>query len=216
MRVAALLLAAYLLGSIPTSLWLARYAKQIDLREFGSGNLGATNLFRAAGAGYAAVAMTVDLGKGFLPAWLFARLDGVAAPQLALAYGVAAVFGHVFSLWAGFRGGKGVATGGGVYLALAPAAVGLGAVVWLGVMLGVRIASAASLTASAALPLLIWVTRRQLDFVFWSALPLAALIWWTHRSNLRRLLAGNEPRVARASGAAVERTRKHSGSTSEA
>lgn len=199
MKVVGLVVLAYLMGSIPTSLWLARWWKGIDLREFGSGNLGATNLYRAAGLGLALAAVLVDVGKGFVPAWFFADVDGVAMPQLALLYGVAAVAGHIFSIWARFRGGKGVATGAGVYLALAPLAVGLGLLIWAGVVFAIRIVSVASLLAASLLPALVWISGHRADFVFWASLPLAALVWWTHRSNIRRLLAGQEPRVTRGS-----------------
>ncbi len=147
--------------------------------------------------------MVIDVGKGFAPAWFFPAWDGVDLPQLALAYGAAAVLGHIFSVWVRFRGGKGVATGAGVFLALAPAAVGLGLVVWLAVATTVRIASAASLLAATLLPVLLWATGHRLDFVFWASLPLVALVWWTHRSNVRRLLAGQEHRVERGAGAPV-------------
>ncbi|UCC72709.1 MAG: glycerol-3-phosphate 1-O-acyltransferase PlsY [Gemmatimonadota bacterium] len=215
--VIALLLAAYLLGSTPTSYVLARYVRGIDLREYGSGNLGATNLYRAAGLACALICIVVDVGKGFAPTWLFPGLDRVGLPQLALAYGAAAVLGHIFSFWVGFRGGKGVATGAGVYLALAPAAVGLAAILWLSAALTTRIASLSSLLAATSLPALLWVTGHRFDFVFWSSLPLVALVWWTHRSNIRRLLAGREHRVARSPGAtAPEPEPGSSGSSSEA
>lgn len=201
MRVIGLILAAYLVGSIPTSLWLARYVKGVDLRRWGSGNLGATNLYRAAGPRLALVAVVIDVGKGFVPAWFFPQLDASGAPQWALAYGVAAVIGHIYSAWAGFDGGKGVATGGGFYLALAPLAVGLGLVVWAALIVTVRIASIASLLAASLLPGLVWLSGHRSDYVFWASLPLAALVWWTHRSNIARLMAGEEPRVARGSGA---------------
>lgn len=201
MIIIGLLIAAYLMGSFPTSLILARYLKGIDLRAWGSGNLGATNLFRAAGFGPAAVCMVVDVAKGFAPTWFFPALDRVAAPQLALAYGVAAVAGHIVPAWVGFRGGKGVATGAGVYLALAPAAVGLVFAAWLGTVLLTRIVSVASLLAATVLPPVLLLTGHRFDFVFWTSLPLAGLVWWTHRSNIRRLAAGREPRIARGSGA---------------
>lgn len=206
MTVLALVGVAYLFGSTPTSYVLAR-ARGIDLRRWGSGNLGATNLYRATGIGLALVCVVVDVGKGFVPARFFPRLDGVALPQLALAYGVAAILGHIFSVWVGFRGGKGVATGAGVYLALTPAAVGIASAVWLLVVLAVRIASVASLAAATLLPGFVWLTGHRLDFVFWSTLPLVALVWWTHRSNLRRLLEGREPRIARGVGAPVSGAR---------
>ncbi len=198
--VAALILAAYILGSTPTSYLLARYGKGIDLREWGSGNLGASNLYRAAGLGYAAVCTVVDVGKGFVPAWFFPGFDGLDLPQLALIYGIAAVLGHIYPFWMKFRGGKGVATGGGVFLALAPAAVGFAALAWLAVAAVVRIASVASLTGSTLLPAFIWVTGHRFDFVFWASVPLVVLVWWTHRSNIKRLAAGREHRVARGAG----------------
>jgi glycerol-3-phosphate acyltransferase PlsY len=195
-----LLIVAYLLGSTPTSLLLAR-TRGIDLRTWGSGNLGATNLYRATGFQLAALCTLVDVGKGFIPSRFFPRIDGVDLPQLALAYGVAAVLGHIVSVWVKFRGGKGVATGAGVYLALAPPAVGLSFVVWVIAIATLRIASVASLSAATLFPLWIWMTGHRLDFVFWASLPLVALVWWTHRTNLKRLLAGREPRVSRGQGA---------------
>lgn len=202
MSVALLLVAAYLMGSLPTSLLLAR-TRGIDLRSWGSGNLGATNLYRATGPALAAICTVVDVGKGFLPTWFFPALDGMELPQLALAYGVAAVLGHIFSVWVRFRGGKGVATGGGVYFALAPAGAGLALATWVVTMSITRIASVSSLAAATLLPVLVWATGHRFDFVFWASLPLAGLVWWTHRSNLGRLLAGREPRVARGSGGPV-------------
>ena len=199
MIVVGLLALAYVVGSTPTSYLLAR-TRGIDLREWGSGNLGASNLYRATGLPLAALCTVIDVGKGFVPARFFARLDGVDLPQLALAYGAAAVLGHIFSIWVRFRGGKGVATGGGVYLALAPAAVGMAFVLWLLIIFPVRIASVASLGAATLFPLMVWLSGHDLDFVFWSSLPLVALVWWTHRSNVRRLLAGREPRIARGEG----------------
>ncbi len=217
MSIAPLLLLAYLLGSTPTSFLMARHGRGIDLREWGSGNLGATNLYRAAGPGYALVCTVVDVGKGFVPAWFFPQFDGIEAPQLALGYGAAAVLGHIFSVWVRFRGGKGVATGAGVYLALAPAAVGIGLVIWASIAATVRIASVASLSTATLLPALVWVTGHRFDFVFWTSLPLVALVWWTHRSNVRRLMAGREHRVAReASTPPPEAGSRPGGSASEA
>lgn len=204
--IALLALLAYLFGSTPTSFLLARFVKGIDLREWGSGNLGATNLYRAAGVPLASVSVLVDVGKGFLPAWYFPRLDGVDVPELALLYGLAAMLGHIFSVWLKFRGGKGVATGGGVYLALAPAAVGIAAAIWLVLALACRIVSVASLAAATALPALVWWTRGGPDYVFWSTLPVAAFVWWNHRANIGRLLAGKELPARRGVGAPGEAT----------
>lgn len=200
MKAIALIAIAYLIGSIPSSLLIARYTRGIDLRQWGSGNLGATNLYRAVGVGYAAIAVAFDIGKGFIPARFFAQLDGLDAPALALAYGVAAVLGHVSSVWVKFRGGKGVATGGGVFFALAPAAAAVALAVWVVSAAGTRIVSVASLAAATALPLAIGFTRQDIDYVFWSSLPLTALVWWTHRSNIARLLARQEMPARRGVG----------------
>src|SRR5690606_28169444 len=106
---------SYLLGAVPTSHWVGRAVYGIDLRRHGSGNLGATNVYRVLGWKAALPVMLMDVGKGFVPAWLFPRLDN-APWTWALAYGTAAVLGHVYSLFVGFKGGKGVATSGGVLL----------------------------------------------------------------------------------------------------
>ena len=197
MAAAALVLAAYLLGSIPSSYIVGRLAKGggIDLREFGSGNLGATNLYRAVGWRYASIAVVFDISKGFVPTWFFPRVDGMRPTEWALAYGVAAILGHVFSIWVKLRGGKGVATGAGVYLALAPAAVAVSFAIWLAIVFATRIVAVASLFAVSLLPVVIYFSGHRFDFVFWSSLPLAALVWLTHRANLRRLLAGEELRA---------------------
>lgn len=197
----ALALVAYILGSTPTSFLLARYVQGIDLRKWGSGNLGATNLYRAAGLPLAGASVLVDVGKGFLPTWLFPQIDGLAVPELALVYGIAAMIGHIFSIWLRFRGGKGVATGGGIYLALAPAAVGIAALIWTLVVFSTRIVSIGSLLAAAVLPVLVWLTRGQIDYVFWSTLPVLLFVWWNHRANIGRLLAGKELPARRGVGA---------------
>lgn len=200
MTAASLVVVAYLLGSIPSSLIIARLAKGIDLREWGSGNLGATNLYRAAGVGWASLAVAFDVAKGFVPARFFVAWDDLEVVELALAYGGAAVLGHIFSIWVRFRGGKGVATGGGVYLALAPTATAIALTGWLLAVLTARIVSVGSLLAASILPLAVWLTGHRFDFVFWSTLPLSGLVWWTHRANVARLLAGEELQARRGVG----------------
>jgi glycerol-3-phosphate acyltransferase PlsY len=192
--VAGLVLAAYLAGSLPTSYLVGR-ALGVDLRRYGSGNLGATNLYRAAGLGPAAFAALVDIAKGAAPTLLFPRWDGAPQPW-ALAYGLAAVAGHVWPVWLGFRGGKGVATGGGVFLVLAPAATLLALALWAALVRATRIVSIGSLAAATSLPVLAWATGRPRHVVAVSAAA-AALVWWTHRANVRRLLRGEELRARR-------------------
>lgn len=187
---AGLVLAAYLIGAIPHS-YLAGRLAGVDLREHGSGNLGATNAFRVLGWRRAAPVMILDVAKGFVPARFFPALIGAQEPGWALAFGVAAVLGHVFPVYVGFRGGKGVATGSGAFLALAPAAVGLALVLWGVLVAATGIVSLASIAAALSLPALIWWLR-GVDLVFYAAAALAAFVVGTHRSNIARLLRGEE------------------------
>lgn len=190
MRVALLLLAAYLVGSVPSSHLAGRMAG-VDLTTRGSGNLGGTNVFRVLGWRYALPVVLVDLGKGFVPAYYFRFWDASPHPEWALAYGVCAIAGHVWSVYLAFRGGKGVATSGGVLLALAPVAVALALVVWVGLVLLTRIVSVASLSAAVAVPVLAFVLDAPGETVAFAAV-LTALVWWTHRENLARLRQGRE------------------------
>ena len=192
-----LLALSYLLGATPTSYWVGKAFHGLDLREHGSGNLGATNSFRVLGWKSALPVMIVDVGKGFVPVWFFPPLAG-GDFRWTLAFGGAAVLGHMFSLWVGFRGGKGVATSAGVFLGLAPWAA-LGAlVVWLVVVSVSRMVSLASMTAAAALPLLVWVLphRGGAGLVAFTV-ALALMVIWAHRSNIRRIVRGEEPRFGR-------------------
>lgn len=190
-----LLLASYLLGAVPTSYIAGRVTEGIDLRHHGSGNLGATNTFRVLGAAVAAPVLIADVLKGWVPAYLFQALDG-APPVWALAYGAGAITGHVFSVFVGFRGGKGVATSTGVFLALAPAAVAIGAVVWAALVAVTRIVSVASITAALVLPSAIFFTQGD-NAIFWLAVGLAVFVIYAHRGNIRRLLRGEEHRFRR-------------------
>lgn len=209
MTAALLLLAAYLIGAIPTSFMVARVVRGIDLRQHGSGNLGATNAFRVLGWRAAVPIFVVDIAKGFLPTFFFPRLDGSEWIGWALLYGAAAIIGHVFSIYVGFRGGKGVATGAGVFLALAPAAVLGTTVVWSVLVFATGYVSLASLAAAAVLPLLIALTGAP-SAVLALSIALATFVIYAHRANIRRLLRGEEHRFRRGRGGSdattVERT----------
>ena len=189
----ALLVAAYLLGGFPTSYVAGRLLRGIDLREHGSGNLGATNAFRVLGWRAAVPIFLVDIAKGWFPAFWFPAWDGRPAPEWALAYGAAAILGHVFSVWVGLRGGKGVATGAGVFLALAPRAVLLGLLVWVALVYLTGYVSLASVAAAFVLPIAILIFQ-GVQPVFWLALALAVFVTWAHRANIGRLLRGEEYR----------------------
>lgn len=190
MMAALLLVVAYLAGSVPSSHLAGRVAG-VDLARRGSGNLGGTNVFRVLGWRYALPVVLVDVGKGFVPAYFFRFWDGNGVPELALAYGLCAIAGHVWSVFVRFRGGKGVATSGGVLFALAPVATLVGLLVWAGTVLLTRTASVASLTAATLLPAATWLLDAPAEIVGYTA-GLALLVWWTHRENVGRLLRGSE------------------------
>jgi glycerol-3-phosphate acyltransferase PlsY len=184
--------AAFLLGSFPTGVVVARW-KGIDLRKVGSGNIGATNVGRALGKGWAAGVLLVDAGKGALPVVLTERL--FADPWLPALTGLAAVFGQAFSIFLRGRGGKGVATSLGAGLALAPPAALCCLGVFLIVFAAFRFVSLGSLAAMAAFPLFLWLlhlgTAPRLVF----GIAIAGLVAFRHKDNLKRLLRGQEHRA---------------------
>jgi len=193
----AFLALSYLIGATPTSFWVGHAVHGLDLRDHGSGNLGATNALRVLGWKSAAPVVLVDIAKGWAPAALFPALAGVAFPW-SFAFGLAAIIGHMFSLWVGFKGGKGMATSAGAFLALAPAAVGAGFLIWLSVTLATGYVSLASIVVAAALPPLIAFTPHEGGMTLvWLSTVLAAFVIWKHRSNIGRLIHGNENRFRR-------------------
>jgi glycerol-3-phosphate acyltransferase PlsY len=170
----------------------------IDLRRHGSGNLGATNTFRVLGPKVAAPVMVFDVLKGLLPVVLFTRWDGTGDWRWGLAYGAAAIVGHVFSIYMRFRGGKGVATSAGVFLALAPLAVGAGLAVWLAVLAATRMVSAGSVAAAAVVGVLLLLPVSEIPLeVRILGCAICLFVIFAHRSNLRRILDGTEPRFGR-------------------
>lgn len=201
-EVLLLLLLAYVLGSLPSGFLIGRL-RGFDLREHGSGNLGATNVYRVLGSGAAVPVVVVDVAKGLVPAWFFPGWDGTAGPSLAVAYGLAAIAGHVWPFTLSFRGGKGVATGAGVLLALAPLATLVALLVWIGIVSLTRYVSVGSIATATLVPLLALVFDAPTATV-WFCAVVALFVWWTHRENIRRLAAGTEHRFGsgRRSGAA--------------
>lgn len=199
-----LLIAAYLIGAFPTSYLMGYALRGIDLREHGSGNLGATNAFRVLGWRAATPIFIVDIAKGFFPTLLFPAFDGRATLGWMMAYGAATILGHVFSVFIGFRGGKGVATGFGVFLALAPTAVLGSLVLWTVLVITTGYVSLASVAAAAALPLLVAATGGRLPILL-LALALGAFVIYAHRANLGRLQRGEEHRFKRGGTASAEK-----------
>ena len=163
----------------------------IDLRREGSGNLGATNTFRVLGWRAATPVFIVDILKGWFPAFCFPLWDRSDNPNLALAYGAAAIVGHVFSIYVRFKGGKGVATSAGVLLALAPFAVLVGFVVWSALVFATGYVSLGSIVAAAVVPFVVYY-RQGLSPVFYLTVVLGAFIIVKHRMNVSRLLRGEE------------------------
>ncbi len=197
------LAASYLLGAVPFGLVLVRLVKGVDLRTLGSGNIGATNAMRALGKPLGSVAFLCDFAKGYAPAaWLAPLAAGSqgapSAAWLGVLCGGAAVAGHVWPVYLGFRGGKAVATGCGAILALDPVVFLGGGLVWLAVLALTRIVSLASLSLGLAFPVCAALRRspeRPGPELLYGTAALALLILVRHRSNLGRLLRGTEPRI---------------------
>jgi len=198
-----LVVLAYLLGSIPTAVWVSKKFFGIDIREHGSGNAGATNTFRVLGKNAGTLVMIVDMLKGFLAVKLsvLSHYSWHPSPSeefvnLQVVLGLAAVVGHIFPIWAGFRGGKGIATLFGMILGIQPlVAISLVGVFML-MLLATRYVSLSSISASIAFPLMILFIFREPE---WSyklfAIGTAALVVLTHHKNISRLLNGNESKV---------------------
>jgi acyl phosphate:glycerol-3-phosphate acyltransferase len=196
-----LLLAAggYLAGSIPFGYVLARLFLGVDVRTVGSGNIGGTNVARAGGKKLGAAVIALDAAKAIVPILLARALLG-DTPQGELwvvVVAVAAFVGHLFPVWLGFKGGKGVATGLGIFVVLSPwaALAGLGA--WVLAYLATRISSVGSLAGSAVCAAGTFVAFGAASPVSWAGLVLALLIWLRHRENIRRILSGEEKRKMR-------------------
>jgi glycerol-3-phosphate acyltransferase PlsY len=194
MRVALVLIAAYLLGSIPFSYLVARRWGIRDVRQVGSGNVGASNVMRAAGVLPGLLALLLDALKGGAAAMLAQRLDlGNWLPAGAASL---AVVGHLFPVWIGFRGGKGVATGAGAFLPLAPLAAGAGLLSFGLALVATRYVSVSSLAGTATLAAATFALGSPAP-VCAAAVVVASLIFWRHRGNLERLRAGSESRMGR-------------------
>jgi glycerol-3-phosphate acyltransferase PlsY len=195
-----LLVAAYLIGSLSGSLLLGKL-RGVDIRQHGSGNAGGTNAFRTQGLRFALCVVAIDIGKGVLATWLALRFAPVAANWSVTAHGYlaafAAVLGHVWPIWHGFRGGKGAATLVGGLAVLWPFAVPVLVAVWAVVIVASGYVGLATVIAALSLPLLAWITDAGMPRL-WFSLAAAALIVFTHRGNLARLRAGTESRFARA------------------
>lgn len=192
--------AGYLLGSLPTGYVVAR-ARGVDIRAHGSGNIGATNVFRILGKPAGSFVLIVDGLKGYAAcAWasdLIVRLfenPNAMSDAVRIVAGVAAILGHNYTIWLRFKGGKGIATSAGVLAALVPMALLIILAIWIVVFAATKYVSLASIAASFALPFATWGTRQGLTLTLITA-ALAVLAIYKHRANIQRLLEGTENRV---------------------
>jgi glycerol-3-phosphate acyltransferase PlsY len=197
------LLCAYLLGSIPTGYWLGKILRGIDIRKEGSGNMGATNVLRVLGKGPGALVLAIDMAKGVLAVSWLASLFGLGA-AFALWGGLAAVLGHNYTIFLGFKGGKGVATSAGVCLGLAPHTMLVVILIFVLLAFSTRMVSVASLGAAAALTPLAYAfgelgaSPPAPGQFFYLSLLLTIFIWVRHIPNIKRILAGTENKFGKA------------------
>jgi acyl phosphate:glycerol-3-phosphate acyltransferase len=194
---------AYLLGSIPTG-FLVGKARGVDIRTIGSGNIGATNVFRSLGKPAGVFVMLADVLKGWLAVevlakliarWCHSEASGLSVEWFSIVAGLAAILGHNFTCWLGFKGGKGIATSAGVLLALVPWSLLIILGVWLLVLGLTRFVSLASIAASFTLPFAAWITGESSTLIFITA-AMALLAIYKHKANIQRLLQGKENRFA--------------------
>ena len=179
----------YLLGSIPFGLLITRAAGLGDVRKIGSGNIGATNVLRTGNKGLAAATLLLDALKGTAAA----LIAGHFSLDFGLLAGFGAFLGHLFPVWLGFKGGKGVATYVGVLLGLVPAMVAVFAAVWIGLAYLTRYSSLSALIATAVSPVVLWFTGHEKVALLFAVLTVIA--WWKHRANIARLMNGTESKI---------------------
>jgi glycerol-3-phosphate acyltransferase PlsY len=189
----------YLVGSVPTGYLLGR-ARGLDIRQHGSGNIGATNVWRVMGWKWGLPAFIADVLKGFLllfvlREWLLASAETWQGQLLLVLCGLAAIIGHNYTPWLGFKGGKGIATSAGVLAALMPPVLAVAFSLWVVLTLATRYVSVASIAAALSLAPLAWFFYRGQWILFGLACLAGALAIWRHTSNIRRLLAGTESRI---------------------
>jgi glycerol-3-phosphate acyltransferase PlsY len=200
---------AYALGSIPFGLLIVKILGGPDIREIGSGNIGAANVTRNAGRFAGILTLLLDAAKGYLAVWLAARWTHGNIRWMMVA-AICAVVGHMFTVWLNFHGGKGVATGMGVFLPICWQAVAAAAVLWLVVVIFWKYASLGSISAAAALPVFVYVLDAPgyapPEFVSFGTLLICVLVIAKHKTNIERLIAGAEPRIGAAKDTDKDKT----------
>lgn len=188
----ALIVLAYFIGALPTGLILVQVLRGIDIRKQGSGNIGAVNVLRVAGPGVAAAVLLIDVLKGLVPVLLALRAG--LAPWAVVAAGLASITGHNWSVFLGFRGGKGIATSFGVLAGLSLPAALVAAAVWIVVVSITRFSSLGSLLAAVSVPIVLWRLRTPAEYAAFGIIASVFAIY-RHRANIQRLVAGTELRI---------------------
>lgn len=197
MNAVLVLVGAYLVGSVPTGLWLVRWLRGVDVRRHGSGNIGTANVYRVAGPWLGGAVLLLDLAKGALPV-LASRSLGLN-PWWTVAAGLASIAGHNWSAFLKFRGGKGIATSFGVLIALAPKAAAVAAGVWVAAVAATQYASLGSVLAMLSVPVTMWIwTEPPAHLAFGAAAAIMGVV--RHRANLKRLAEGTELRITHRPG----------------
>ncbi len=185
---------AYLLGAMPFGLLVAK-SRGVDIRQHGSGNIGATNVFRVVGKGWGVFTFVLDALKGFVPAYVFPGL-ACLDPDWGVLFGILAILGHTFPVFLKFKGGKGVATSAGMLLGVAPEVVGIGFFCWVVCLVFSRIVSLSSILAAVAVAVSVWRMDEGLT-VRIALTVLSLLVIWLHRANIKRLMNGTEHRFGK-------------------
>lgn len=193
---------AYLIGSIPTAYLVAKRVRGIDIREYGSGNVGATNVFRTAGKGWGSLVLVIDILKGWTATALLAPTSNafpeISIPLKQFLFGAAAIAGHTWTPWLGLKGGKGIATSAGALVGIFPFATVFTILIWASCFLIWRYVSLASIVAAVTFPLLLFIFHRHMESfpeIFLISLALVLLLIYNHRANIERLKQGTEHRV---------------------
>lgn len=197
MYIAIIIILSYIIGSFPTSIILGKTLKGIDVRDYGSGNAGATNAFRVFGWKIGLITAIVDIFKGFVATFWIAQLGSENIESMMLIAGASAILGHTFTIFAGFRGGKGVATATGMLIALFPIALPICFVVFLITIFTTGQVAIGSMLASITLPILLAIMKFYLgmdisNYFFYFSLVIPIFIVFTHRSNIQKLIDGTE------------------------
>lgn len=184
---------SYLFGSIPTAFLIGKWVKNIDIRNYGSGNIGATNVFRTIGKKYGIIVLMLDMIKGFIPVFIASKMDLPFKNYILILVGVFAVIGHIWTIFLNFKGGKGVATSAGIFLCLVPLVILIDLVIFVLIVYLTHYVSAGSIIAAAMLPVLIYfVSIPYQPLLFYISLILSLIVIIKHKSNIIRILNKTE------------------------